>query len=83
MKKQQKVHKKPSRKLNGMCISRMKASITQNGEVKVIYIATHCGHSLSQKEIIHLPVPRSMKESIARKLSDGIPIDRILDGKAG
>lgn len=56
-------------------------TVTEAGEVKVTYISSHCGHDLSKKEISHLPVPKSTKQSIAQKLSDGIPIDRILDGK--
>lgn len=50
------------------------------GEVNVKYIATHSGHDLSDKEMIHLPVPASTRQCIAQKLLNGIPIDRILDG---
>ena len=49
--------------------------------VEVNYITAHNGHEVGVCEIPHLPLPPSVKESVAIKLSQGIPSEWILDGK--
>ena len=49
--------------------------------VEVKYISAHHGHELGLCELSCLPLPPSVKESVAIKLSQGIPPERILDGK--
>ena len=41
--------------------------------VEVNYITAHNGHEVGVCEIPHLPLPPSVKESVAIKLSQGIP----------
>ena len=48
--------------------------------VEVTYISAHTGHELGTSELPFLTVPKSIKESISLKLSQGVPIQRIMDG---
>ena len=45
------------------------------------YIFLHSNHDLSSNQAKFLPLSKDIKNSIAFKLAQGIPIDRILDGK--
>ena len=72
--------KKQSRKINGVCISRIYATQVSNGTVKVKYVASHTNHDLSLAQAKFLPLPEDVKDGVAIKLNTGIPIDRILDG---
>lgn len=75
------VHQRPSRKLDATCISRMYVDEFSDHHIQVKYISAHNGHELGVCELPYLPLPQSVKESVAIKLSQGIPPDRILDGK--
>ena len=74
--------KKPSRKLNDVCISRIYATVRgRNGAVSVTYIPAHTNHTLSIKEEAkHLPLPISTRNEIAAKLQCGISVNRIMEG---
>lgn len=48
--------------------------------IEVKYITAHNGHELGVCEIPFLPLPPSVKESVAIKLSQGVPSERILEG---
>ena len=52
-----------------------------DGHIEVNYIPAHTGHDLGSTEMKHLPLPESTKETVAVKLSLGIPPERILTGK--
>ena len=54
-----------------MCVNEL-----QDGQVLVLYISAHTGHDMGAK---HLRLPKSTKETIALKLSEGIPTQRIID----
>ena len=54
----------------------------QDGHVEVSYITAHSGHDLGTCELPHLPLPSSTKETVALKVSQGIPPARIIDGIA-
>ena len=49
-----------------------------DGHVEVKYISAHTALELGTSELPHLPVPKSVKEEIAMKISMGIPSERIL-----
>ena len=74
--------KKPSRKLNDVCISRIYATVRgRHGNVKVTYIQAHTNHTLSIKEEAkHLPLPQSTRNEVAAKLQSGISVKRIMEG---
>lgn len=74
--------KKPSRKLNDVCISRIYATVRgRNGAVNVMYIPAHTNHTLSIKEEAkHLPLPISTRNEIAAKLQCGISVKRVMEG---
>lgn len=72
--------KRPSRKIDGICISRMYAKRCSSGRVEVRYISSHTNHNLSLEQAKFVPLPKDVKHSISLKLSQRIPIDRILDG---
>ena len=65
-------YQKPSRKLNACCISRMYATEFNDGHVEVKYISAHTAHELGVPELPNLPLPKSVKEEIAVKISMGI-----------
>ena len=46
------------------------------------YISSHSNHDLPLDQAKFLPLPKDIKNSTAIKLAQGIPNDRILDGKA-
>ena len=52
----------------------------KDGHVDVKYISAHTGHELGTSELCHLPLPKSVKEEIAMKISMGIPPERIIEG---
>ena len=72
--------RRESRKINAVCISRMYVTRQSSGAVGVKYISSHTNHDLSLAQVKFLPLPKDTKDSIAIKLSLGIPIDRIMDG---
>ena len=74
--------KKPSRKLDNVCISRIYALVHgQNGSVKVTYIPAHTNHTQAFKdEAKHIPLPISTRNEIAVKLQQGISVNRIMEG---
>jgi hypothetical protein len=71
--------RRESRKINAVCISRMYVTCQSSGAVGVKYISSHTNHDLSLAQVKFLPLPKDTKDSIAIKLSLGIPIDRIMD----
>lgn len=73
-------HQKPSRKMNGLCISRMYVNEYIDNHVEVTYISAHSGHELGKTELQYLPLPQSTKDEVATKVSIGIPADRIKQG---
>ena len=78
---QKRPHQKPSRKVEACCISRMYVTEYKDGHVEVKYISAHTAHELGTCELRHLPLPRSVKEEIAIKISMGIPSERIMEGQ--
>lgn len=73
-------NQKPSRKINTLCLSRMYVDEYFDSHVEVMYISAHTSHQLGSDEIQHLPLPRSVREDVAVKVSKGISADRILEG---
>jgi len=75
--------RKPSRKLNETCISRIYATTSENhSTVKVVYLPAHTNHSLTiEEEAKNIPLPRNTQMEISAKLQKGISIDRIMEGK--
>ncbi len=53
----------------------------RDGHVDVTYITAHTGHDLGNHELPFLPLPKSTKEVVSHKVSQGVPTARILDGK--
>ena len=51
-----------------------------DGHVTVLYITTHTSHQPGTCEDAYLPLPKSVHEEIAIKLSSGIPSERIMEG---
>jgi hypothetical protein len=72
-------NQRPSRKLSGTCTSRIYVNEFCDGHVEVTYIAGHTGHELGVCELPHLSLPASVKDTVAMKLSLGIPADRIME----
>lgn len=70
-----------TRKINTFCTARIYATVHASGSVDVTYISTHTNHEPGVAESKHLPLPTTVKESISVKLQDGIPVERIMDGK--
>lgn len=50
------------------------------GHVEVTYISAHTNHELGASELPHLPLPESVKEEVAMKVSIGISPERIQKG---
>lgn len=48
--------------------------------IEVVYIPMHTGHELNQGELAYLPLPKSTRESVYLKLSQGVNINRIVEG---
>jgi len=51
-----------------------------SGNVKVLYNCIHTNYSLGLEECKHTPVSQSVKTEIEEKFSQGITVDRIMDG---
>jgi len=71
-----------SRKLQDYCIARM--IVTEcliEGRVEVKYISTHTNHDVKQSEFKHLPIPKSVKDSICQQFAAGISVERIMDSE--
>lgn len=49
--------------------------------VEVKYITAHTNHQLGNVELPHLPLPKSVREDVALKVSKGISTERILEGR--
>ena len=64
-----------------MCISRMYVKCCSTGSVEVRYISSHTNHDLTLEQAKFVPLPKDVKDNISLKLNQGIPIERILDGK--
>lgn len=74
------LHQKASCKLNQHCLSRMYVNQYHDGSIEVQYIPAHTGHALGIDQLPALPLPKSVKNDVAHKLSKGIPTKRIIDG---
>ena len=74
-------YQRPTRKLNGTCTSRMYVNKFQDGHVELTYVKGHTGHELGVCELPHLSIPASIRETVAMKISLGIPAERIMEGK--
>lgn len=59
----------------------MYVDIKNDGHVKVTYVSAHTNHKPGPSEDAFLPLPKSVREEIALKLSHGIPPERIMEGK--
>ena len=65
------------------CLARMTAiEYVQSGKVEVDYISTHTNHELGIQECANLPLPKSLHKSVKEKYSQGISIERIMEGKS-
>ena len=51
-----------------------------DGRVTVMYVTAHTNHQPGSCEDDYLPLPKSVHEEIAIKLSSGIPPERIMEG---
>lgn len=71
---------KPSKKINGTCLSRITASWRGDGSVLVWYLPKHTGHNPLKDPIAFLSLPSKVKEAIRQKGSMGVPIPRIIEG---
>ena len=69
------VENDPTRKLNGTCTSRMYVNKFQDGHVELTYVKGHTGHELGVCELPHLSIPASIRETVAMKISLGIPAE--------
>ena len=49
--------------------------------MEVTHITAHTGHELGTSELAFLPLPKGTKEAISLKISLGIGMERIMDGK--
>ena len=45
------------------------------------YISTHTNHSLSLSECKFLPLPNDIRSDIASKVSQGVTVEKIMDGR--
>ena len=54
----------------------------EDGHVEVTYLTAHSGHELGSNQLPYLPLPNSTKETVALKISQGIPPGRIIDGNS-
>ena len=77
---EKRLNQKTTRKLNSVCISRMYVNEYRDSHVEVTYISAHSGHELGTHELPFLPLPESTKEAVSRKISQGVPTPRILEG---
>ena len=73
--------KKPSRKLDKTCISRIYATQSGNdGRVHVVYISAHTNHSLAIEGKSPYQQKTTTQREISEKLQQGIPVERIMEG---
>jgi hypothetical protein len=62
-------------------LARLYVTQKQNtGEVDVVYNTTHTNHTLGPQEYKHIPLPFSVRKTIERKFSQGITLERIING---
>ena len=73
-------HQKDTRKINATCISRMYVDYYEDGHVTAVHVKGHTNHQPGPHEDMYLPLPKSIREEIAIKLSNGIPAERIMEG---
>ena len=74
---------KGSKKLPSFCLSRMYVKQLQpSGRVEVLYVCTHTNHSLGLEECKYIPLSQSVKTEVQEKFSQGITLERIMNGKA-
>ena len=50
------------------------------GKIEVEYTYTHTNHSPGVAELKHLPLPASVRDEIKEKFSQGVTLERIMDG---
>ena len=53
----------------------------EDGHVEVTYIRGYTGHELGICDLPHLSIPASIRETVAMKISLGIPAERIMEDK--
>ena len=51
-----------------------------DGCVTATHVTRHTKHQPGPHEDMYLPLPKSIREEIAIKLSNGIPAERIMEG---
>ena len=72
---------KGSRKLPSFCLSRMYVKcFLPSGKVEVLYVCTHTNHPLGLAECKYIPLSLSVKKEIQEKFSQGITLERIMNG---
>ena len=54
----------------------------EDGQVIITatHVMGHTNHQPGPHEDMYLPLPKSIREEIAIKLSNGIPVERIMEG---
>jgi len=68
--------------MNQSCISRIYATHNDDDSVHIVYISTHTNHSLAlEDEAKNIPLPKATQVEISAKLQQGIPVERIMEGK--
>ena len=70
-----------SKRMERPFLARMNVSIETEGTVKVWYVSGHTGHNPSLLESQFLPLPASCKDKMIQKLTMGVTIERVLEGK--
>ena len=73
-------NQKDTRKINNTCISRIYVDFYKDGHVTATHVTGHTNHQPGPHEDMYLPLPKSIREEIAIKLSSGIPAERIMEG---
>ena len=51
-----------------------------SGRVEVLYLCTHTNHLLGLEECKYIPLSLSVKKRIQEKFSQGITLERIMNG---
>ena len=57
----------------------MYVDFCQDGHVIVTHVMAHTNHTPRCDEDKYLPIPKSIREEIAIKVSNGIPTERIME----
>ena len=73
----------PIRKIQGNSIIFVSLEFVDyyiDGHVTVTHITAHTNHQPGHHEDKYLPLPKSVKDEMAIKLSNGIPAERIMEG---